>query len=135
MSRGYLSEEECRILMENPYIRDVSGKRVYYEDEFKLHFIKEYQAGKWPQQIFREAGLDVSILGSKRIERAAARWRASFEEGSLCKYKATIPLANTERHVQEKSLQEQVEEQGREIALLKRQIKILCDICNMKELI
>ena len=73
MGRGTLSEEEREILLKNPYIRDVNDKRVSYADEFKLHFIKEYQAGKRPQQIFREAGLDVAILGSERIERASAR--------------------------------------------------------------
>ena len=92
MGRGYLSEEERKILLKNPYIRDVNGKRVSYSDEFKLHFIEEYKAGKWPQQIFREAGLDVSILGAKRIERAAARWRASYEDGSLCEYKSRLLL-------------------------------------------
>lgn len=134
MGRGYLSEEERKILLKNPYIRDVNGKRVSYSDEFKLHFIEEYKAGKWPQQIFREAGLDVSILGAKRIERAAARWRASYEDGSLCEYKATVPLKIKEKTAREKSLQEQVNEQEQEIALLKKQIRILCEACNLKEL-
>ena len=39
--------------------------------------------GKKPTAIFRDAGFDVKVLGSKRIERACARWKESYEAGTL----------------------------------------------------
>ena len=75
MGRGNLSEREIQILLKNPNVREVKGSHVIYTQEFKRHFMKEYREGKGPTRIFREAGFDVSILGSKRIERAAARWK------------------------------------------------------------
>lgn len=45
--------------------------------------MKEYIAGKKPTQIFKDAGFDPKILGSKRIERASARWRESYASGTL----------------------------------------------------
>jgi len=48
--------------------------------------MKEYLNGKKPTQIFREAGFDPAILGSKRIERSSARWRESFAAGTLGMY-------------------------------------------------
>ena len=39
--------------------------------------------GKKPTAIFRDAGFDVKALGSKRIERACARWKESYEAGTL----------------------------------------------------
>lgn len=85
MGRGNLSEEERLILKQNPHVREVKVNCIMYTDEFKLHFMKEYIAGKGPQRIFREAGFDVKILGSKRIERAAARWKEAYAANSLIK--------------------------------------------------
>ena len=34
-----------------------------------------YHAGESPVELFREAGLDPSLIGYKRIERCFARWR------------------------------------------------------------
>ena len=39
--------------------------------------------GKKPTAIFKDAGFDVKALGSKRIERACARWKESYEAGTL----------------------------------------------------
>ncbi|MDO5539545.1 MAG: hypothetical protein Q4F83_05665 [Eubacteriales bacterium] len=83
MGRGRLNKEEIRILGQNPYVVDVSEERVVYSDEFKRRFMKEYLEGKKPKQIFQDAGFDPAILGSKRIERAGARWRESFASGTL----------------------------------------------------
>ena len=87
MARGRLSEEEIAVLRQNPYVHDVSDIGIQYTNEFKFHFMKEYLAGKKPTQIFREAGFDTTMLGSKRIERASQRWRESYESGSLGSYR------------------------------------------------
>ena len=80
MGRGNLNEEEIRTLRENPYVVDVNERGVSYS---KFLFIKEYMQGKKPTAIFRDAGFDVKALGSKRIERACARWKESYEAGTL----------------------------------------------------
>lgn len=83
MGRGRLSQEEIQILRKNPYVLDAVETRIVYSNEFKHHFMKEYNAGKKPTQIFRDAGFDPKILGSKRIERCAHRWRESYAAGTL----------------------------------------------------
>lgn len=86
MARGRLSKEEVKILKQNPYVSDVEETRIIYTNEFKFLFMKEYLDGKKPTQIFVDAGFDPKILGSKRIERAAHRWRESYAAGSLGSY-------------------------------------------------
>lgn len=83
MGRGKLNEEEIRTLRENPYVVDVNERGVSYSKDFKFLFIKEYMQGKKPTEIFKDAGFDVKALGSKRIERACARWKESYEAGTL----------------------------------------------------
>ena len=83
MGRGNLNEEEIRTLRKNPYVVDVNERGVSYSKDFKFLFIKEYMQGKKPTAIFKDAGFDVKVLGSKRIERACARWKESYEAGTL----------------------------------------------------
>ena len=83
MGRGNLTEDEIRRLSKNPYVANVNRNRITYTEDFKLLFLKEYYSGKKPTRIFKEAGFDVSILGSKRIERCCARWREANAAGSL----------------------------------------------------
>ena len=83
MGRGNLNEEEIRTLRKNPYVVDVNERGVSYSKDFKFLFIKEYMQGKKPTEIFKDAGFDVKVLGSKRIERACARWKESYEAGTL----------------------------------------------------
>ena len=40
-----------------------------------------------------------------------------------------------EASVREKSLRDQVKEQSREIAVLKEQIKVLCEACNLQNIL
>lgn len=83
MGRGYFTEEEIAQLKMNPYVSDVDEKRVIYTNEFKNIFVDEYNRGKKPSKIFKDHGFDVKVLGSKRIERASARWRESYKAGVL----------------------------------------------------
>ncbi len=75
---GKLDQREMNRLRENSYVMRITPEKIFYSEEFKHHFVAEYNAGKKPTQIFREAGFDPRVLGAKRIERASARWRKSF---------------------------------------------------------
>jgi len=85
MGRGRLSKQEIKILEKNPYVVDVNETRIIYAEDFKVRFMREYTEGKGPTQIFRDAGFDPAILGSKRIERACFRWKELFASGALGK--------------------------------------------------
>lgn len=86
MGRGRLTQEERTILESNPNVIKVTETSIVYSNEFKEHFIEEYALGKKPRDIFIEAGFDPYILGTKRIERASARWREAYAAGTLCKF-------------------------------------------------
>ncbi len=78
MSKKFFSEEEKHILGKNIYVKRVSNKAITYTDEFKIHFIAEYNNGKTPRCIFKEAGFNIDILGMRRIDMAASRWKKSY---------------------------------------------------------
>lgn len=82
--RKLFTPEEQKLLMRNPNVRSVSKSEICYTNEFKQQFMERYLQGVGPQQIFEEAGLQTSVLGYKRIERAAYHWRKTYEKGTLC---------------------------------------------------
>ena len=53
----------------------IEPSRIIYTEEFKVDCVLRYAQGESPVQLFREAGLDPSLIGYKRIECAIARWR------------------------------------------------------------
>ena len=83
MAQKKFSAEDIHTLMSNPYVMDANDSRILYTPEFKRLFMEEYLAGKGPTQIFRESGFDPRMLGGKRIERAAARWKIAYEKGRI----------------------------------------------------
>ncbi|CAI3654090.1 hypothetical protein CNEO3_90080 [Clostridium neonatale] len=42
MSKKTFSDEEVRSLSNNKYVKKVSNKSITYTNEFKIHFIAEY---------------------------------------------------------------------------------------------
>lgn len=55
-------------------VDNVTSTRIIYSRRFKTRFLHEYWNGKSPTEIFRNAGMPVVIIGSKRIERCTYRW-------------------------------------------------------------
>lgn len=77
MSRngGMFSEEEVAYLKSLPAVVEATSKRITYANAFKDYCMRRYAQGASPVALFREAGLDPVLVGSKRIERCFARWR------------------------------------------------------------
>ena len=74
---GSFTLEEAAYLRSLSAVSEVSPVRITYSEEFKRSCVRRYKAGESPARIFREAGLDPSLIGYKRIERCVARWKAS----------------------------------------------------------
>jgi len=76
------TKEEKELLEKNPNIQAVLSKQVLYTKEFKEKAIAEYICGKSANQIFKDAGIDISIL-SKQYDYASkiiSKWRKTNKE-------------------------------------------------------
>lgn len=124
MGRGKLTKEEMKIFVENPYVVEVNEQRIVYSEEFKRYFMQEYLAGKGPTQIFREAGFDKEIIGSKRIERAASRWKEGhFAEKLSEEEKTYMDVQKVFKRLQK--MQKQIQELQSENEVLREQIQLI----------
>ncbi len=74
-SQGLFTLKEAAYLRSLPAVKEVSATRITYSDRFKVECVRRYLKGDSARRIFRDAGLDPSLIGAKRIERCVARWK------------------------------------------------------------
>jgi len=80
MSKIIFTEEQQDQLRKNKYVEKVSSKSITYTDEFKGHAIAESESGMLSTEIFREAGFDINVIGSKRAIGSLDRWKRAYKQ-------------------------------------------------------
>lgn len=125
MSKKVFTEKEIEILSRNPYVKSVSSKGITYSEEFKQYFISEYHNGKFPREIFEEAGFDVNILGKKRVMSSSERWRKAYEKEGALGLKDSRSESLGRPRVNELSLEEKNARLEAQINVLKAENELL----------
>ena len=72
-------DDEIDYLRSLPAVNSVGRNRIRYTGQFREYCMQRYRAGDSPTGIFRDVGLDPSLIGYKRIERCIARWKQQEE--------------------------------------------------------
>ena len=83
MGTNYFTDEQLRLLEENPYVVKASKKSITYSEEFKELYWIDYQNGMQPIEIFKKYGFDPYALGSRRRHNFTNRLKkqAAREDG------------------------------------------------------
>src|SRR5690625_1133960 len=125
MSKIKFSQKDIEALEKNPNVLTVSELSITYSDEFKNRFINEYLRGKFPRQIFKENGFDIEVIGLKRIEQSAYRWKKAYEKDGLIGLTDTRKTNSGRRQKNELSKGEIIKKQAAQIKLLEGQVDLL----------
>jgi hypothetical protein len=72
------SKEEQKLLLKNKNVTKVTDKSITYSDEFKVNSIQSYAKGKFPAEIFREAGFNLNIIGNQNPRKCLNRWKKTY---------------------------------------------------------
>lgn len=76
MSKILIADTQVKKLSKNKWIKNITNKGITYTDEFKYKLVRECENyKKFPQDIFRECGIEPEIVGESRIRNCAYRWR------------------------------------------------------------
>ena len=83
MGTNYFTDEQLRLLEENPYVVKASKKSITYSEEFKELYWIDYQNGMQPIEIFKKYWFDPYALGSRRRDNFTNRLKkqAAREDG------------------------------------------------------
>jgi len=125
MSRSYFNENQVKILKKNKYVLKVSNASITYSDEFKKLFIEEYLEGKLPRIIFEKNGFDSEMLGTKRIQTAANRWKKKYQLDGFIGLKDTRKTNSGRPLKRELSSEEKVLRMEAKIRLLEAENELL----------
>jgi hypothetical protein len=124
MSKIPFTDEQIKLLRENPYTYNVTPNTLYLTKAFKELFYKEYQDGKLPRQILEDHGYPQSVLGANRIWGIAsvikkeAQRPGGFSEGTVPNKIMTLTETSQEDSI--KQLQHEVEYLRQEVEFLKK---------------
>ena len=72
------SKEEQALLLKNKNVAKVTDRSITYSNVFKVSAIESYAKGKFPAEIFREAGFDLNIIGNENPGRSLDRWKRTY---------------------------------------------------------
>lgn len=125
MSKILFTKEDIKKLKNNKNVLNVSEYAITYNYEFKILFIDEYIAGKLPRQIFEENGFDINVIGLKRIEQSAYRWKVAYKKDGILGLEDTRKTASGRPRSTELSKEEIIERQEAKIKLLESQVDLL----------
>lgn len=132
MGLYYFAEEQVEKLKLNPNVKNVTRKSITYQDSFKSQFMKAYEAGKIPKQIFREAGFDIEVLGERRIHGASARWKVQAKR--LEGFKDTRKGGSGRPSTKDLSKDEIIRRQKAQIEYLKQERDFLLELERLERL-
>ena len=81
MSKLIFTNSQVKKLSKNKWIKNISNKAITYTDKFKIKLVKECENyKKFPRDVFKDCGIDPEIIGKRRIEMAAYRWRKQYKK-------------------------------------------------------
>lgn len=118
MSKVIFNDKQIKLLAKNPNVLKVSDKAITYSEEFKNKFIEENSKGILPRKIFEDNGFDIEIIGLKRIEQSAARWRKKYADMGVLGLKDSRKSNSGRPLLRELTAQEEIERLKAKISLL-----------------
>lgn len=133
MTNRQFTEEEKRILKQNPYTFRVTNSMILFTLEFKEVFWKRYQAGLTPINIMLETGYDPNMLGEKRISSITSRIRKTVESGKAFTVgiggeAKTVP---GEKDYRELPIETAIASMQYEIEYLRQEVDFLKKLCAL----
>lgn len=118
MGVNYFTDEQIKILKDNPYIEKISHKSIKYSQKFKMEFWSRYSQGESPSSILSSFDIDPHILGPRRMSNIVQRIKKDAERLEV--------FEDTRKHnagrpkTREMSPEEKIAYQKQEIEFLKK---------------
>lgn len=77
--QAFTPQQQSKLLA-NRYVQDVSEKSVTFRPSFKIKAVQQLLAGKYPNEIFEEAGIPLEFFKDDYCRLALKRWVEKFKE-------------------------------------------------------
>lgn len=124
------TEEQIRLLRQNPYVFSIIGSKLFLTKEFKEIFLSEYNQGILPRQILENHGFDTAMLGDRRVWGISEHIRAEYKKhgGFHSGYLAPSPFAPEPKP----SEADEITQLRHEVEYLKQEMDFLKKISSIR---
>lgn len=83
MSKRIFTGEQIKDLLKNKNIKRCSDRSITFSKEFKTSAVHLYEQGLTSTEIFRQAGLDLSVIGKDKPKGYLRDWSRIVRENGL----------------------------------------------------
>jgi len=80
MSKRIFNKEQIETLLQNPNVAGCSEKSISYRKDFKILAVRKYREGLPPSEIFKQAKLDIDMIGHETPKSCLRRWLKTFRK-------------------------------------------------------
>jgi len=84
MSKRIFTREQIEDLLKNKNIASCSNKSITFSKEFKISAVRQYnELGLSPREIFRQANLEIELIGKEVPDDCLLRWKRIFKKKGI----------------------------------------------------
>jgi len=81
-----LTDFQRRKLLKNPNVEKITEKHVVYAAEFKVKAVQSYLNGLSPNEIFTNAGINLSFFKAHYTQSYLKKWKKKFLENGKASF-------------------------------------------------
>ena len=135
MVKRTYTKEQRKTLLKNKNVAKLGKGVISYTKAFKIKAVKQYQEEYMtPQEIFREAGFNIGMIGKNKPKNCLERWNKVYKEEGFRGLMEIKEKRGRLKKVKDKSAEDKLERLEAENAYLKAEVVFLVKLRAKKGL-
>ena len=125
MARRIITKEEIEKLKQSPYVAKATPYQISFTTDFKRMAYEELMGGKMMREILIESGIDVEIMGDRRIWSLTEKIKQAAERDSGFEDQREKNSRKPKKKTEEQTMADLIEQLEHELAYTRQEVEFL----------
>ena len=125
MARRIITKEEIEKLKQSPYVAKATPYQINFTTDFKRMAYQEIMEGKLMRGILIESGIDVEIMGDRRIWSLAEQIKKAAEREGGFEDQREKNSQKPKKMTEEQAMAKRIEQLEHELAYTRQEVEFL----------
>ena len=125
MARRIITKEEIEKLKQSPYVAKATPYQINVTTDFKRMAYQEIMEGKLMREILIESGIDVEIMGDRRIWSLAEQIKKAAEREGGFEDQREKNSRKPKKMTEEQAMAKRIEQLEHELAYTRQEVEFL----------
>lgn len=125
MARRIITKEEIEKLKQSPYIAKATPYQISFTTDFKRMAYQEIMEGKLMREILIESGIEVEIMGDRRIWSLAEQIKKAAEREGRFEDQREKNSRKLQKMTEEQAMAKRIEQLEHELAYTRQEVEFL----------